>query len=422
MDKPLAYRMRPTKLEDIIGQQHLVGEKSVITRMIKANRLSSLIMTGPPGIGKTSIARAISGSANLKFFELNAVSSGKKDIEKIVKETSGETVILYIDELHQYTRVQQDALLQHVEDGTFILIGSTTESVMHNIVPALRSRCQIFQLQPLSVDEIKEGLERALSDSNNGLGNINTEITEEAMEYFIQGCGGDLRAALNALEMAVLSTEKNEEGTVKITLKDAEHCLQKKSFLIDRKGTQKYNIISALQKSIRGSDLDASYFYAAMLIEAGDLKTLVRRLLVTLYEDNGLAMSPEVVSAVAGAIKDSETIGLPESRICLAYAIAMMCLSPKSNSAYKALDRAIEDVRKGNIGEIPMHLRDAHYKGARELGNGVGYIYPHDEPGFVKQQYLPDNLIHKQYYEPKKKGNEELLALYYERINELKNN
>ncbi len=345
----------------------------------------------------------------------------KKDIEKIVKETSGETIILYIDELHQYTRVQQDALLQHVEDGTFILIGSTTESVMHNIVPALRSRCQIFELQPLSADEVKEGLERALNDSVNGLGKINTEVTEEAMEYFIHGCGGDLRSALNALEIAVLSTEGNEEGKVKITLKDAEHCLQKKSFLIDRKGTQKYNIISALQKSIRGSDLDASYFYAAMLIEAGDLKTLVRRLLVTLYEDNGLAMSPEVVAAVAGAIKDSETIGLPESRICLAYAIAMMCLSPKSNSAYKALDRAIEDVRKGDIGEIPKHLRDAHYKGARELGNGVGYIYPHDEPGFVKQQYLPDNLKHKQYYVPKKKGNEELLALYYERINELKN-
>lgn len=422
MDKPLAYRMRPTKLEDIIGQQHLVGEKSIITRMIKANRLSSLIMTGPPGIGKTSIARAISGSANLKFFELNAVSSGKKDIEKIVKETNGDTVILYIDELHQYTRVQQDALLQHVEDGTFILIGSTTESVMHNIVPALRSRCQIFQLQPLSVDEIRAGLERAIGDIDNGLGYINTEITDEAMEYFSQGCGGDLRSALNALEIAVLSTEKSEDGKVKITLKDAEYCLQKKSFLIDRKGTQKFNIKSALQKSIRGSDLDASYFYAAMLIEAGDLKTLVRRLLVTLYEDNGLAMSPEVVSAVAGAIKDSEIIGLPEGRICLAYAIAMMCLSPKSNSAYKALDRAIEDVRKGNIGEIPKHLRDAHYKGARELGNGVGYIYPHDEPGFVKQQYLPDNVIHKQYYEPKKKGSEELLALYYERINELKNN
>lgn len=422
MDKPLAYRMRPTKLEDVIGQQHLVGEKSVITRMIKANRLSSLIMTGPPGIGKTSIARAISGSANLKFFELNAVSSGKKDIEKVVKEASGETVLLYIDELHRYTRTQQDALLPHVEDGTFILVGSTTESVMHDIVPALRSRCQIFELRLLDADEVRIGLERALNDNEKGLGYKNAEVSEEAMEYFIQGCGGDLRSALNALEIAVLSAEENEEGIVKVTLKDAEHCLQKKSFLIDGKSSALYDTISSLQKSLRGSDTEAALHYAARLIEAGDLKTLVRRMLVTLYEDNGLAMKPEVIAAVSGAIRDSERIGLPEARIPIAYSIIMMCLSPKSNSAYKALDRAIEDVRKGNIGEIPKHLRDAHYKGARELGNGVGYIYPHDEPGFVKQQYLPDNLIHKQYYEPKKKGNEELLALYYERINELKNN
>lgn len=424
MSKPLAYRMRPASLEGIIGQKHLVGEKSVLSRMIKAGRLSSLILFGPPGIGKTSIARAIAGSANMDFYELNAVSSGKKDVERIAKqagENENRSVLLFIDEIHRFTKAQQDTLLPFTEEGTFVLIGSTTESVMHEIIPALRSRCQLFELKPLEAEDIRLGIERAINDRENGLGNIETEISEEAMKYFVFGCGGDLRSALNAVELAVLSTQPDENGKVIVNLEDAEQSLQKKSFLMDKNSSLYYDTISALQKSIRGSDLDASLLYASMLIEAGDLKTLIRRLLVTLYEDNGLGMNPEVVTAVSGAIKDSEKLGLPEARIPIAYSLVLMCLSPKSNSAYKALDRAIEDVRKGNIGEIPKHLRDAHYKGANDLGNGVGYIYPHNMDGFVKQQYLPDNLRDRQYYEPKRKGKEELLAMYYQRINELKN-
>lgn len=419
MDAPLAQRMRPTKLEEVIGQQHLIGENSIINRMIKANRLSSLLIYGPPGIGKTSIARAIAGTSNMRFFELNAVSSGKKEIEQIIKEAREETVLLYVDEIAQYTRPQQNLLLPVVERGDIVLIGSTTESVMHDIVPALRSRCQIFEVYPLTAKEVRLGLERALTDQVKGLGHLDIEITEEAMEYFVDNCGGDLRSGLNALEVAVLSTEKDKSGKVRVNLDTAEQSLQKKAFRTGKR-TEKYDIISAMQKSIRGSDLDASWIWAGMLIEAGDLKTLIRRLLVTLYEDNGLATSPEVITAVSGAIKDAERVGLPEARIMISYAIALMCLSPKSNSAYTGLDRAIQDIKSGKVGEVPKHLRDAHYAGANDLGNGVGYIYPHNEVGFVKQQYLPDSLKHKQYYQPKKKGREELLALYYERINELK--
>ncbi|GAB6440781.1 recombinase RarA [Bacillus cereus] len=421
MNEPLAYRMRPKRLEDVIGQKHLVGEKSILSRMVKSGRLSSIILYGPPGTGKTSVSRAISGSANIPFFELNAVSAGKKDIEKVAKEAEKQPVMLFIDEIHRFTKVQQDTLLPYTENGKFILIGSTTESVMHEIVPALRSRCQLFELKPLEVEEIEMGIERAISDKENGLGNYKVKVSEEAMKYFVYGCGGDMRSALNAVELAVLSTEPNEEGEIVITLQDAEQSLQKKSFLMDKSGSEFYSTISAYQKSVRGSDTDAALHYLAKLIEAGDLKTIVRRTRVIAWEDIGLA-NPEAALIASKCCDDAEQLGFPEARIPLSVAVVTLCLSAKSNTAYKALDKAIMDVKNGNIGDIPKHLRDNHFKGAKELGNGIGYIYPHDVDGFVKQQYLPDNLVNRRYYEPKIKGKEKMLAIYYEKIKELQDN
>lgn len=422
MDKPLAYRMRPTNLDEVIGQEHLVGEGKILRRMIKANRVVSMILSGPPGIGKTSIAKAIAGSSGMPYFELNAVSSGKKDIEKVAIESEGKIALLYIDEIHRFSRVQQDSLLPLTENGSLVLVASTTESVMHEVVPALRSRCQLFELKPLEPKEIRMGLEKALKDKDKGLGDLDIEVTEDAFLFFENSSSGDLRAALNALEIAALSTEPDENRKITITLKDAEDSIQKKSYSFDKDGNFAYNCRSAYQKSIRGSDVTAALWYAALMIEAGDLKTLIRRSRVVLYEDCGLATGSDVITSVSSALDDAEKIGLPEARIPLSYAIITMCMNPKSNSAYKALDKAIARVKQGNIGNIPEHLQDSHYAGAKSLGKGVGYIYPHDYDGFVQQQYLPDNIKDIEFYEPKFKGKEKLTGEFYKRIKELQKN
>lgn len=421
MEKPLAYRMRPTNLDEVIGQEHLVGEGKILKRMIKANRLVSMILSGPPGIGKTSIAKAIAGTTGMQFYELNAVSSGKKDIEKVAKEAEGKVALLYIDEIHRFSKVQQDSLLPLTENGSLILVASTTESVMHEIVPALRSRCQLFDLKPLGLDEIRQGLEKAIADKERGLGNLDIVVSEEAFSFIIHSASGDLRSALNALEIAALSTEPKEDGKISISLTDAEESIQKKSYAFDKDGNFAYNSRSAFQKSIRGSDVDAALWWAALMIEAGDLKTLIRRSRVTLYEDCGLATSPDVISAVSAALDDAEKIGLPEARMSISYAIITMCLSPKSNSAYNAIDKAGKRVKLGDIGEIPIHLQDTHYYSAKKLGKAKNYIYPHDVSGFVNQQYLPDHIKDIQFYEPKTKGKEKLLSEIYQRINEMKN-
>ncbi|MGE6657886.1 replication-associated recombination protein A [Bacillus altitudinis] len=416
--KPLAYRMRPSHIGDIIGQEHLVGEGQIIRRMVEAKHLSSMILYGPPGIGKTSIATAIAGSTSIAFRTLNAVIHNKKDMEAVAAEAkmSGQ-VILILDEVHRLDKGKQDFLLPYLENGMIILIGATTANPYHAINPAIRSRTQIFELKPLETEQIKAALSRALQDEHRGLGGYSVKVDEEAMNHFTNGCGGDVRSALNALELAVLSTKADESGQITITLAAAEECLQKKSFSHDKNGDAHYDVLSAFQKSIRGSDADAALHYLARLIEAGDLESISRRLLVMAYEDIGLA-SPQAGPRVLSAVQTAERVGFPEARIPLANAVIELCLSPKSNSAYQAIDAALHDIRTGKIGEVPVHLKDAHYKGAAALGRGADYLYPHDyENGWVKQQYLPDPLKNKQYYEPKQTGKfEGALKQVYENL------
>ncbi|ASF29577.1 MULTISPECIES: replication-associated recombination protein A [Bacillus amyloliquefaciens group] len=416
--KPLAYRMRPANIEDIIGQEHLVKEDKIIGRMVRAKHLSSMILYGPPGIGKTSIATAIAGSTSIAFRKLNAVIHNKKDMEIVVQEAkmSGQ-VILILDEVHRLDKGKQDFLLPYLENGMIILIGATTANPYHAINPAIRSRTQIFELEPLTPDLIKQALRRALTDEHRGLGSYSVSVDDEAMDHFAQGCGGDVRSALNALELAVLSTKESSDGTIRITRETAEECLQKKSYTHDKDGDAHYDVLSAFQKSIRGSDANAALHYLARLIEAGDLESISRRLLVIAYEDIGLA-SPQAGPRVLSAIQTAERIGFPEARIPLANAVIELCLSPKSNSAISAVDEALKDIRSGKIGDVPKHLKDAHYKGAQELGRGIGYQYPHDfENGWVEQQYLPDPLKNKQYYKPKQTGKfEAAIKQVYEKL------
>ncbi|WP_404324502.1 replication-associated recombination protein A [Cytobacillus firmus] len=416
--KPLAFRMRPRTIDEIIGQEHLVSEGKIIYRMVQAKQLSSMILYGPPGIGKTSIASAIAGSTKYAFRTLNAVTNNKKDMEVVAAEAkmSGK-VILLLDEVHRLDKGKQDFLLPYLENGSITLIGATTSNPYHAINPAIRSRCQIFELKPLSADEIKKALARALQDKERGLGNKQTDVTDKALTHLATASNGDVRSSLNALELAVLSTKEDEEGIIKIDLSVAEECIQRKSFTHDKDGDAHYDVLSGFQKSIRGSDVNAALHYLGRLIEAGDLQSISRRLLVIAYEDIGLA-SPQAGARTLAAVETAERIGFPEARIPLANAVIELCLSPKSNSAYKALDSAIADIRAGKSGEVPDHLKDAHYKGAKELGRGIGYLYPHDyKTGWVKQQYLPDRIKNKVYYQPKKTGKfEQALASIYEKL------
>lgn len=416
--QPLAFRMRPKNINEVMGQKHLVGENKIIARMVKAKQLSSMILYGPPGIGKTSIASAIAGSTQYAFRTLNAVTNNKKDMEIVAAEgkMSGK-VILLLDEVHRLDKGKQDFLLPYLENGTIILIGATTSNPYHAINPAIRSRCQIFELFPLSEDEIKQTLNRALEDPERGLGTYSISIEEQALDHFVAASNGDARSALNALELAVLSTDPAADGQIHITMNVAEECLQKKSLAHDKDGDAHYDVLSGFQKSIRGSDVNAALHYLGRLIEAGDLPSIARRLLVIAYEDIGLA-NPQAGSRTLAAIQTAEKIGFPEARIPLANAVIELCLSPKSNSAIMAIDKALSDIRAGRSGEVPLHLKDAHYQGAKELGRGIDYKYPHDyETGWVKQQYLPDKLKNKEYYEPKKTGKfEQALATVYEKI------
>lgn len=416
--KPLAFRMRPRTIDEIIGQKHLVGEGKIIYRMVKARQLSSMILYGPPGIGKTSIASAIAGSTKFAFRMLNAVTNNKKDLEIVAAEAKmSGSVILLLDEVHRLDKGKQDFLLPHLENGSIVLIGATTSNPYHAINPAIRSRCQIFELKPLEPEEIIEGLKRAISDEERGLGSNNIQISEDALMHLATASNGDVRSSLNALELACVSTEKDAEGVIRIHLSIAEECMQKKSFTHDRDGDGHYDVLSAFQKSIRGSDVNAALHYLGRLIEAGDLLSISRRLLVIAYEDIGLA-SPQAGARTLAAIETAERVGFPEARIPLANAVIELCLSPKSNSAILAIDEAVADIRKGISGEVPDHLKDAHYKGAKELGRGLEYLYPHNyENGWVKQQYLPDRIKNKMYYEPKKTGKfEQALATVYERL------
>lgn len=418
MDQPLAYRMRPTTIDDIVGQEHLVGENKIIWRMVVANQLSSMILYGPPGIGKTSIASAIAGTTKHAFRMLNAATDSKNDLKIVVEEAKmSGTVILLLDEVHRLDKPKQDFLLPHLENGRIILIGATTENPYISIHPAIRSRSHIFELNPLTEKDIINALQRAIEDEENGLGSYDINISEAAINHLARSTNGDLRSSLNALELAVKSTPKNDEGAVQITQEIAEECVQRKSLTHDKDGDAHYDVISALQKSIRGSDVDAALHYAARLVEAGELQILCRRLMVTAYEDVGLA-NPAGSQRAVVAVMAAERLGLPEARIPLANAIIELCLSDKSNTAYKALDEAISDVRSGKSGQVPKHLKDSHYSGVEKLNRGVDYQYPHNFPNaFVKQQYLPDSLKNAAYYSPKTNSRfEDALSNQYQKF------
>lgn len=405
MKQPLAYRMRPVHIDEVIGQSHLVGENKIIRRMVDAKMLSSMILYGPPGIGKTSIASAIAGSTHSAFRQLNAATDTKKDLQIVVEEAkfSGQ-VILLLDEVHRLDKPKQDFLLPHLESGQVILIGATTENPYISISPAIRSRTQIFELKPLTTDDVVLALKRAIGDEKRGLGKEKITIDEDALLHFARSTMGDVRGSLNALELAALSTKPDPDGTIRITLNIAEECVQKKALVHDKNGDAHYDVISAFQKSIRGSDVDAAMHYLARLLEAGELLIACRRLMVCAYEDIGLG-NPQAVARTVLAVQAAEKLGLPEARIPLANAVVDLALSPKSNSAYLALDSALADVRAGKSGEIPDNLRDSHYSGANKLGRGIGYQYPHDFPDhWVKQQYLPDSLNNRRYYEPAATG------------------
>ncbi|MYV04476.1 replication-associated recombination protein A [Furfurilactobacillus milii] len=410
--------MRPKRIEDIVGQQHLVGPGKIINRMVKAKLLSSMILYGPPGTGKTSIASAIAGSTKYAFRMLNAATDGKKELQIVAEEAKmSGTVVLLLDEIHRLDKVKQDFLLPLLESGAIILIGATTENPYININPAIRSRTQIFEVYPLTPEDIETAIDRALADESNGLGKIKVNLDENARHHLASATNGDLRSALNALELAVQSTDPDNDKTVHITLPVVEECLQRKALSADKDGDAHYDVISAFQKSIRGSDTNAALHYMSRLIAAGDLTIICRRLLVIAYEDIGLANPPATAHTVS-AVTAAQQLGLPEGRIPLADAVIELCLSPKSDSGISAVDSALADVNAGKSGDIPAHLKDAHYKGAAKLGHGVNYQFPHDFPNdWIKQQYLPDNLANATYYHPKDNGRyESALGEQYARL------
>lgn len=419
--QPLSFKMRPKTIDDVIGQEHLVGDGSIIRRMVEARKLTSMILYGPPGIGKTSIASAIAGSTNYQFRSLNAASNTKKDMQQVADEgkMSG-AVIMLLDEIHRLDKAKQDFLLPHLESGRIVLIGATTSNPYHAINPAIRSRCQIFELHPLSEEDIRAGVDRAMEDTEYGLGELTLNIDDDAMEHFVLSSHGDVRTALNALELAAYSTSADDNGNIHVTLEDAKNCLQQSAFLHDKDGDQHYDVMSAFQKSIRGSDVDASLHYLARLVEAGDLVTIARRLIVIAHEDIGLA-NPQLASRTLDAIIAAERLGFPEARIPLASVVIELALSPKSNSAITSIDSALSDIRKGRIGSVPKHLRDGHYSSAEKLGNAIGYKYPHNYPNHVVgQQYLPDTLKDKGYFDPSDSTKyERQLEEIYQKLNNL---
>ncbi len=416
--KPLAFRMRPANIYEIIGQEHLVGEGKIIYRMVEANRLASMILFGPPGTGKTSMAQALAKSLGLPVKKLNAVTDKKKEMEIAVEEAKMRgQLVLILDEVHRLDKAKQDFLLPHLESNLITLIGCTTSNPYHSINPAIRSRCHLFELHRLSEEHVKVAIKRAIQDDQEGFGDLTIELTDEALSHFSGSANGDMRSALNGLELAVASTPKNSDGHIVIDLNIAEECMQKKSFSHDKGGDAHYDVLSAFQKSIRGSDVDAALHYLGRLIEAGDLDSIARRMIVTAYEDIGLA-NPQAGPRAIAAVQAAERLGFPEARIPLSVAIVELCLSPKSNTAYKALDAALADIQNGRSGEIPSHLKDAHYQGASKLGRGVEYKYPHNyDNGWIDQQYLPDSIKNKHYYQPKSTGKfEAAMKQVYEKL------
>jgi putative ATPase len=403
---PLAERMRPRTLDDYIGQAHIIGPGKLLRRAIEADRVSSLILYGPPGTGKTSLAQVIANATSSSFVRINAVSSGVKDIREITQSATeqlhlyGKKTLVFCDEVHRFNKGQQDALLPSVENGTITFIGATTENPFFELNSALLSRSTLFRLQILDKEDIRKGLEQALGDKERGLGNYRVEIRPEAWEHWLNYANGDLRRALNALELAVLTTAP-ENGARQITLEVAEESIQQRAMRFDKDGDNHYDIISAFIKSMRGSDPDAALYWLAVLLESGeDPRFIVRRIIIQASEDVGLA-DPSVMLQAHAAANALEWLGLPEARIPIAQAVVALTTAPKSNSVYDGIDRALEFVRKHPTGEVPRHLRDAHYPGAKKMGHGEGYRYPHAYPGhWIEQTYLPDSIQDESFFIP----------------------
>lgn len=422
MPENLAIRMRPKNIDQVIGQKHLVGEGKIIRRMVEANRLSSMILYGPPGIGKTSIASAIAGTTKFAFRTFNATVDSKKRLQEIAEEAkfSGGLVLL-LDEIHRLDKTKQDFLLPLLENGLIIMIGATTENPFFSVTPAIRSRVQIFELEPLTNDDIKQAIQTALADTERGF-DFPVQLDDDALDFIATSTNGDLRSAFNSLDLAVLSTSADNSGVRHITLDIMENSLQKSYITMDKDGDSHYDVLSALQKSIRGSDVNASLHYAARLIEAGDLPSLARRLTVIAYEDIGLA-NPDAQIHTVTALEAAQKLGFPEARILIANIVIDLALSPKSNSAYVAIDKALSDLRQNGNLAIPRHLRDGHYAGSKELGNAKDYKYPHNYPGnWVQQNYLPEKIKNADYFTPNENGKyERALGMTKNKIDQLKN-
>ena len=411
-EAPLASRIRPSTLEEVVGQEHIIGKDKLLYRAIKADKLGSVIFYGPPGTGKTTLAKVIANTTSSRFRQINATVAGKKDMEEVVKEAQnylgmyGKKTILFIDEIHRFNKGQQDYLLPFVEDGTLILIGATTENPYFEVNGALISRSIIFELKPLTRENIETLLDRAVTDKEKGMGSYNAVLEEEAREFLADISGGDARAALNALELGILTTKRGEDGKIHIDLETASQCIQKRVVRYDKTGDNHYDTISAFIKSMRGSDPDAAVFYLAKMLYAGeDIKFIARRIMICAAEDVGNADPQALVVAVAAA-QAVERLGMPEAQIPLAQAVTYVASAPKSNAACMAVFDAMEAVKSTKT-TVPSHLQDAHYKGSKKMGHGVGYLYAHDYPNhYVEQQYMPSELLGKKFYHPTENGYE----------------
>ena len=418
-ESPLASRLRPRTLDEVVGQQHIIGKDKLLYRAIKADKLGSVIFYGPPGTGKTTLAKVIANTTQADFKQINATVAGKKDMEEVVTEAKnnmgmyGRRTILFVDEIHRFNKGQQDYLLPFVEDGTLALIGATTENPYFEVNGALLSRSRIFELKPLEKDDIKQLIYRAVTDSERGMGTYRVKIEEDAADFLADTANGDARAALNAVELGVLTTERSEDGLIHIDLAAAQECIQKRAVRYDKDGDNHYDTISAFIKSMRGSDPDAAVYYLARMLYAGeDIKFIARRIMICASEDVGNA-DPQALNVAVSAALAAERIGLPEAQIILSQAASYVACAPKSNAAYVAIQNAMENVKTTRTMPVPVHLQDRHYKGAAKLGHGEGYKYAHDYPKhYVKQQYLPDGMEGTVFYEPSDNGYEKQIKAH----------
>ena len=423
-EAPLASRLRPTTLEEVVGQRHIIGKDKLLYRAIRADKLGSIIFYGPPGTGKTTLARVIANTTSAKFTQINATVAGKKDMEEVVRQAKDalgmyqQKTILFVDEIHRFNKGQQDYLLPFVEDGTLTLIGATTENPYFEVNGALISRSSIFELHPLSREDIKTLIKRAVYDMEKGMGSYRAEIYEETLDFLADVAGGDARNALNAVELGILTTERSGDGKIHLTLKVASECIQKRVVYYDKTGDNHYDTISAFIKSMRGSDPDAAVFYLAKMLYAGeDIKFIARRIMICAAEDVGNA-DPMALNVAVSAAQAVERIGMPEAQIILSQAVLYVATAPKSNSACSAVFAAMESVRAHKT-TVPVHLQDAHYKGAKNLGRGTGYKYADNYPNhFVEQQYLPEEIKDARFYEPGDNGYEKKIKAWMKYIRE----